>query len=331
MILTPLSTVYGAAATWRRRWYARDPQRRKRLSRPVVSVGNLRVGGAGKTPIVSSIARLLLAAGQRPAVLTRGYGRRVQRDGVTIVSDGRAILEDVQEAGDEPLMLARALTGVPVIVANSRYMAGLVAERRLGATVHVLDDGFQHLELARTVDLLLVDEPDLADHPLPAGWLREPIANASAADAVLVTAGYATAAERIGRALGVATAFRVTRALGAPRAIADGTSVVVPDGARVFAAAGIARPDRFFADLAAAGWKVVGTMRFRDHHPFAQRDVQHIATAARTAAASIVLTTEKDAVRLAPCDLRDLPIAAVPLTASIEPEADFSTWLLGRL
>ena len=95
MILTPLSTVYGAAATWRRRWYARDPQRRKRLSRPVVSVGNLRVGGAGKTPIVSSIARLLLAAGQRPAVLTRGYGRRVQRDGVTIVSDGRAILEDV--------------------------------------------------------------------------------------------------------------------------------------------------------------------------------------------------------------------------------------------
>ena len=108
-------------------------------------------------------------------------------------------------------MLARALPGVPVLVGANRYLSGRLAERRFGATVHLLDDGFQHLELARDVDLLLVDEDDLTDRPLPAGPLREPLANATVADALLVNAGIRRAAERIGRALGVPTVFRVTR------------------------------------------------------------------------------------------------------------------------
>jgi len=324
-----LSEAYGAAAAWRRAWYAADPSRRRRLARPVVSVGNLRVGGSGKTPIVAHLARLLAGAGEHPAILTRGYGRRRASDGVTVVSDGTRVAADLDSAGDEPLMLARALPGVPVLVSADRYLSGRIAERRLGATVHLLDDGFQHLQLARDVDLLLASEEDLTDRPLPAGRLRERLQAARAADAILVTAGYDSAADRVGRALAVDTVFRVTRTIGAPREITGRReSVVVPPGAPVFVAAGIARPDRFVADIAAAGWEVAGLLTFRDHHPFDARDIARIAAAAKSAAAAIVLTTEKDAVRLAVCDLGDMPIASVPLRVGVEPADRFRAWLL---
>jgi tetraacyldisaccharide 4'-kinase len=324
--------MYGAAAIWRRQWYARRPSWQSRLSRPVISVGNLSVGGSGKTPMVGYIARLLVDAGERPAILTRGYGRRRKTNGVTVVSDGIAIRAGVDRAGDEPLMLARALPSVPVVVCPSRYRAGRVAEEQLGATVHLLDDGFQHLQMARDVDLLMISEDDLGDRPLPGGRLREPLAAAHAADAALVSAGYPSAVDRVARAAGIGKSFQVTRTLGAPRTVgASPESVVVPPQARVFAVAAIARPDRFFSDVAAAGWHLVGSMGFRDHHRFTASDVKRIAAAARTAAAAIVLTTEKDAVRLETCDLGGLPLASVPLLVGVEPEEAFRGWLLERL
>jgi tetraacyldisaccharide 4'-kinase len=327
-----LSSAYAAAAAWRRRTYAADPARRRRLTRPVVSVGNLRVGGSGKTPLVEYIVRLLAARGERPAVLTRGYARRTPHDGVTVVSTGSAIVADLDSAGDEPLMLARALPGTPVLVGADRYLSGLVAERRLGATVHVMDDGFQHFELARDVDLLVVSEDDLVDRPLPAGRLRERLDAAAAADAALVTAGYDTAAERVGRALGLSRVFRVVRTIAAPRLVVQPREpVVVPPNSRVFVVAGIARPDRFLTDVSAAGWDIAGAMTFRDHHRFDARDLKRIVDAAKAARSAIVLTTEKDAVRLAPFDLADLPIAAVPLVVGVEPEEKFTSWLLERV
>ena len=327
-----LGTAYGAAAAWRRRWYARDAARRHRLMRPVVSVGNLRVGGSGKTPIVEYIARLLHAQGERPAILTRGYARRVPLDGVTVVSDGSAVRATLDSAGDEPLMLAHALPGVIVLVGSNRYLSGCLAERTLGATVHILDDGFQHVELERNADLLLVAEEDLTDRPMPAGGLRERVSAAATADAALVTAGYDTAAERIGRMMAISTVFRVTRTIGAPHMI-TGTreSVVVPPQSRVFVVTGIARPDRFITDVVGAGWDVSGTMTFRDHHRFHASDVRRIGASARSAGSAIVLTTEKDAVRLAACELGDLPIASVPLIVGVEPAAAFSAWLRARL
>ena len=326
-----LSTAYGAVATWRRQWFLRHPSRRRTLGRPVISVGNLSVGGSGKTPVVAYIARMLVEAGERPAILTRGYARRITAPGVTVVSDGRRILADVDAAGDEPLMLARAVPGAAVLVGADRYESGRLAERRFEATVHLLDDGFQHFALTRNVDLLLASEEDLIDRPLPGGRLREPLASAAAADAALVMAGYATAAERVGRALGIATVFRVTRTLGSPRTLA-GESVVVPSAARVFLVAAIARPERFFSDVASAGWQVVGTMAFRDHHYFTRKDIARITRAARSAAAAIVLTTEKDAVRLRVGDMSDdLPIASVPLMIAIDPADGFRDWLLARL
>jgi tetraacyldisaccharide 4'-kinase len=324
--------VYSAATVWRRRWYAGAPSRQSRLARPVISVGNLTVGGSGKTPIAGYIARLLVESGERPAILSRGYGRRDNSEAVTVVSDGAVIRAGIDSAGDEPLMLARALPGVIVVVGASRYRAGRVAEEQLGATVHVLDDGFQHLQIARTVDLLLVSEDDLSDLPLPAGRLREPLTAGAVADAVLVSAGYATAVDRIARAIGVPTSFQVTRSLGAPRTIGPNPdSVVVPSQSRVFAVAATAQPDRFFSDIVAAGWHLVGSMGFRDHHRFTPGDVKRLRAAARGAAAAIVLTTEKDAVRLEGADLGDLPVAAVPILTGVEPAEQFRDWLLDRI
>ena len=324
MILSSLSGLYGAVATWRRRWYEREPGRRRTLTRPVVSIGNLRVGGSGKTPIAAHIARLLLGHGYRPSILTRGYGRRRSADGVTVVSDGRQVLADLSHAGDEPLMLARALRGAPVLVSPDRYAGGLLAERRFGATVHLLDDGFQHVQLARTVDLLLVDESDLTDEPLPAGRLREPLRNSAAADAVLVTSEDPSAPQRVGRALRVSTVFRVARALGLP-------STPVPSASRVYAVAGVARPERFFADLQAAGWQVGGSLAFRDHHHFSREDVARIEAEAVATGASAVMTTEKDAVRLDVSSDHRLPIVVVPLIATVEPTGEFRSWLIARL
>jgi tetraacyldisaccharide 4'-kinase len=302
------------------------------LARPVVSVGNLRVGGTGKTPVAARVAALLRDAGERPAILTRGYARRKSPAGVTVVSDGESVRAAVDTAGDEPLLLARLLPGVPVLVGADRYLSGRFAETHFGASVHVLDDGFQHLELARDVDLLLVSEEDLDDSPLPAGRLREPIAAAEAADALIVAAGYDTAADRVARTLNVGTAFRMSRALGVPRRIAPPRdTVVVPSGSRVFVAAGIARPERFVADVISAGWDVAGTMTFADHHPFTAADVARIDAAARAARSSLVLTTEKDAVRLEACELGELSIASVPLVVTIDPADGFRDWLLARV
>jgi tetraacyldisaccharide 4'-kinase len=324
--------MYSAVAVWRRQWYARQPSRRSRLSRPVISVGNLSVGGSGKTPIVGYIARLLLECGERPAILTRGYGRRQTAEHVTVVSDGTAIRAGVYSSGDEPLMLARALPGAVVVVSANRYRAGRLAETELGATVHVLDDGFQHLQIERDVDLLLISEDDLSDRPLPGGRLREPLTAGAAADAALVSAGYPSAVDRVARGVGIPTAFQVTRTLGAPRTISNlPDSVVVPSQSRVFAVAAIAQPERFFSDVSAAGWHVVGSMGFRDHRYFTQSDIRKIDKAARAAAAAIILTTEKDAVRLEGCDLTGLPFAAVPLVVGIEPPEAFREWLLGRI
>lgn len=345
VILTAASSLYGAVARRRRAWYAGTPHRQRRLSRPVISVGNLTVGGSGKTPVVEHLARLLLAAGERPAVLSRGYARRVADEGVTVVSDADGVRADLDHAGDEPLMLARALPGVPVLVAAERYLAGTLAEAQFGATVHILDDGFQHVQLGRDVNLLVVHEDDLAERLLPAGRLREPLSAASAADAVLVTTaaggGRAPAAAAddiearalaaIGDHLRVLTRFAVRRTRGAVTMVSSGTVIEPATVGPVFAVTGIARPERVFADLTAAGWRLAGQLSFRDHHRFRQADIARIATAARDVQSHVVVTTAKDAVRLEALDCSSLALAVAPIACTVEPASAFRAWLLGRL
>jgi tetraacyldisaccharide 4'-kinase len=332
VIRSAASSLYGAIAWQRRQWYARDATRVRTLCRPVISVGNLRVGGSGKTPVVAHLARLLMAAGERPSILSRGYARRVARDGVTVVSDGRQILADIDRAGDEPLMLARMLPEVPVLVGPDRHLSGRFGEERLDVTVHLLDDGFQHVALFRDVDLLLADAADLTDRVLPAGRLREPISAARAADAVLTIEASGERIEELRGALGVPTIFHLRRELGAVRWMSD-TAVLQPSpDAPILAVAGIARPQRFFDDLTAAGWHLAGALSFRDHHRYVAADVDRIARAARQARAELIVTTEKDAVRFeAVVPSRDpLPLAVAPMTVTIEP-ASFGEWLALRL
>ena len=168
-----LSALYAAAMRRRRERFARRPDLRRRLRRPVISIGNLAVGGRGKTPIVATVVRELLAMGERPAILTRGYARTRQEDGVVVVRDPDGIRSDLARAGDEPLMLARQLPGVSVLVSPDRYLAGCVAEHHFAATVHVLDDGFQHLQLERDIDIVIIGHDDVKDPvTLPRGRLR---------------------------------------------------------------------------------------------------------------------------------------------------------------
>jgi tetraacyldisaccharide 4'-kinase len=324
--------LYAAAASARRSYY-RGRGRQRQLERPVISVGNLRVGGSGKTPTVAHIARILLEMGERPAVLSRGYARESATDGVVVVSDGRRICADLGRSGDEPLMLARTIEGVRVLVSPDRYLAGRLAELHLDATVHVLDDGFQHLTLARGTDLLIVSADDLADaRTLPTGRLREPLAAASAAHAVLVPAGTDEHARTVAASLGVAAAFRLVRRTGEPRRLdLLGASAPARASVPVLAVAGVARPDRFFEELRAAGWDVKRTVPFPDHYRFSRADAAALAEAARAAGARAIVTTEKDLVRLLPFRPLPLPVMWLPLTAGLEPASAFRAWLAARL
>lgn len=307
--------------TLRRRWYA-TPGRQHRLRRPVVSVGNLSLGGRGKTPLVALVARWLVEAGERPAILSRGYARRESDDGVVVASDGTRLLADVDRCGDEPMMLAHAVPGACVMVSDLRAVAGALAERALGATVHVLDDGFQHLQLARDLDVVIVAEEDLKDRPLPFGRLREPVGALAWADAVVMDGAWSAGPPAPGW-------FKLSRSLGEAVPLEPERRWDAPD-CRVVAIAGIAQPGRFAVSLEAAGWRVVELLSFRDHHLYTSADLARIASAVRRHGVPVV-TTEKDAMRLLP--LRPLPFdaASVPLVVEVEPAASFRSLLLDRV
>ena len=323
--MNPLSAVYGHVARLRRSWYEQRPHARRRLDRPVISVGNLVVGGSGKTPAVAAIARLLCDMGERPAILSRGYARRKAADGVVVVSDGTRVLEPVDRSGDEPFMLAHALPGTPVLVSADRFLAGRLAESRFGCTVHILDDGFQHLQLARTIDVLLVSPGDLAERILPSGRLREGLDAARVADALLVS-GTSEDVSRVSAALNVTTAFRMESRFGSLRPLGEGEAPA-PAGARVVAVAGIARPERFFRALREQGWNVVAEIAFADHHWYTAKDLASINNVAQETHARVVVTTEKDAVRVG----QQAWWAALPMQVVIEPEDRFTSWLRERL
>jgi tetraacyldisaccharide 4'-kinase len=311
-----IASLYAAAARRRREWFAARPDARRRLRRPVISIGNIAAGGRGKTPCAALVARVLLDAGERPAILSRGYARTFKEDGAVVVRDAAGIRSDLARAGDEPLMLARQLPGAIVISSPDRYLAGRLAEHHLGATVHVLDDGFQHFTLDRDVDLVLVASADLAARTFPSGRLREPADVLIAADAIV-------ALDEFDPPFDHSAFFRAARRTG--RAVFEGTPVSA--GTRVLAVAGIAHPDPFFAAVAGQGFDVAAVRQFADHHPFSAPDVAALAGAARAAGASAIVTTEKDYVRLLPHRPFPLPVGYVPLTMDVEPLDDFRRWL----
>jgi tetraacyldisaccharide 4'-kinase len=219
-------------------------------------------------------------------------------------------LASLKSAGDEPLMLAYGVPGAIVAVAEDRYLAGVLAERRLGATVHVLDDGFQHVQLARDFDVLMTMEGEIAGgRPLPFGRLRESKAAAARADFVVVLDADSAAAKSEAWALGISQASAARRAMARAESGAG--------AARAVAVAGIARPEQFFAMLRDAGYDVASTMPFRDHHRYSASDIARIAAEAQSAG-GVVLTTEKDEVRLRARAPLPFTCRAVPMTIEVD-------------
>ena len=334
---SPWQLLYGAALAARRR---RQAARAERLPVPVVSIGNLHWGGGGKTPFAIAVAAHLRDGGRRVAVLSRGYGRTSR--GPLVVSRGEGPLVDVAVAGDEPHLIAARLPGVAVVVGERRAEAGRLALAELAPTpeIFLLDDGFSHVRLARDLDLLVFPaaDPFAGGRLLPSGRLREPLAAARHAHAVVLT-GVQGVTVGISPGAGLAVALRgfgyegpgftSQLDLEAPRRI-DGAPWR-PGGA--LAVAGIARPEAFFAAATTAarrgGADVVATFALADHHSYPASTLREIEARARAAGAQIVLTTEKDAAKLVRRLTPALSLAVLP--AAARPEPGFFAWLGHRL
>ena len=337
LLLYPPGLLYRGVVALRNALYDTGCLRAVRLPCPVISIGNLTVGGTGKTPLTSFVAGLLRESGYRVAVASRGYRRRSGRAPL-LVSDGRAILLDAAAAGDEPFLIARDNPAVPVAVGADRVAVAHLLLAACRPEVIVLDDAFQHRRLARDLDLLLVDgrDPWGNGNILPLGPLREPLPAVSRADALVVTRSEGRRPLALDRILERhnprAAVFhcrlepeRFVRADGEPAAAA------ALKGFAAFAFSGIARPDRFEEDLAGLGLRVAGTRRFRDHHRYRRSDLDGIVHAARAVGAEVLVTTEKDLVRIDPLPEGAPPLYALALRVAFPRPPDFGGWLLDRL
>ncbi len=299
-LLIPLSWVFAAASALRRALYRTGVLRSTRVTRPVVVIGNLTVGGGGKTPATLALARALALRGERPGIVSRGYGGRVRMP--TPVRAG----DDAAEVGDEPLVLAAG--GFPVVVGRDRARAAAaLIDANPGCTLVLCDDGLQHYALARDVEIVVVDDARGFGNRrlLPAGPLREPLQRLRDADAVAWLGGDAAAS-------GDGRETRIThRPLPMRRVADDGELADAPAawrGRRVTALAGIANPGRFFAMLEALGIDAA-TVAFDDHHDFVPSDLP--------GGADIIVMTHKDAVKCR--RFADARCYYLPIEAEIDP------------
>ena len=308
MISSWLTPIYAGAVAARSGLYDAGWLRSERLTVPVLSVGNLTAGGTGKSPMVEWIAATLHAHGKRPAVVSRGY-RGTHTGRATVVSKGDGPLVDAVVAGDEPVMFAASLEGVPVIVAHRRADGGALAIRLFDARCIVLDDGYQHRALHRDLNLLLIDGADPFGNGrlLPAGPLREPFSAMTRAGAVVVTrADHASAesllriSEQTTRHCPAAPVFHSRSTMKDLVRLADRTTIPLESlrAARVVCFAGIAHPKRFFDDVTSTGADLVASIAFPDHHRFDPLDLERVGTAAMSEKADLIITTRKDAARL---------------------------------
>jgi tetraacyldisaccharide 4'-kinase len=321
--LAPLGFLYGTGAATRSLLHRARLLPGHRLEGPVISVGNLSLGGRGKTPLVALVAGLLREAGFPVAVLSRGHGGTFRGESL-IVGDGERVLADAVIAGDEPVMLARALSGVVVAVGRRRDRVGAAVERHFGRRVHVLDDGFQHLRLRRDLDLVCVTAGDLRDRPLPAGSLRERPSALSRADLVLFLNDDEEGGTDLPAALSAGRTFRLRRrVLG----VADGSGAPCPPPRRPFLLAGIASPERFVADARRMAGDLAGQALFPDHHRFTTRELDDARRRARQSGADALLTTAKDLERLPRRD-EDPPLRVLRIAVEVEEAALFRERLL---
>ncbi len=326
--LAPLGAAFGGATALRAALYRRGVLAETRLGSPVISIGNLALGGRGKTPLVELTATLLRDAGRPVAVLSRGHGGDFRGD-LLVVGDGTRVLAEAAQAGDEPVMLARALPGVVVAVGRDRARAGRAVEAAMGPRVFVLDDGFQHLRLARDLDIVCVDADDLRERPLPAGVLREPPSALGRAHLIVVSGEEEDAARAAGETLSQRFGpARVLRARRCPAGFFDRAGAPARAPARPFLLTGIAWPERVVSDLAAQGLPLAGHAAFADHHRFRPDEIEAVGRQAERSGADAIVTTAKDAVRL-PVAGSAPPVLVWRVRCAVDDEARFRARVLG--
>lgn len=343
LILSPAAWIYRCLIAFRNHLYDRNIFAVHHLPCPVISVGNITVGGTGKTPTVIMIAKLLAATGWRPAVLSRGYTGSATSP-VNIVSDGEKVMMSSAEAGDEPVLMARTLPGIPVLTGAKRSLTGHAAIERFGVNTLVLDDAYQHRQIHRDINIVLLggSSPIGNGRLLPAGPLREPISELQRADMAIVTGPAAvdlpehedklTLLKRL-----MPDGLPVFKGQHKPQLLVQaisGNSTPMSDlqGKRVCAFAGIASPESFRQTVQNQGGIVTTFLAFPDHHSYTDKDIYAIGEAARKDRADFTITTEKDGVKLGryPDFMRQVHLLQIAMVIS-GGEVDFDTALLAKL
>ena len=333
----PASWAYGTAVGVRNWLYQKGTFPVKSLPVPVVSVGNITVGGSGKTPMVAHIAGLLLARGRAVGVISRGY-RRASASRTVVVSEGQSLLATVTEGGDEPVELAERVPGLAVAVGGDRYQAGMELLRRRGDLTFILDDGFQHRQLSRDLDLVCIDAEESVEclRLLPAGTLREPLPYLERAGALIWTRWREgrpsePLASRILRSFTREhPVFRSVSTISGFRPLAGTESGLPAEGLRgkdVGLLSGIAKPQRFRQDLEACGARVVWSCAKRDHYKWQPDEVSRLVASAQRSGAQAVITTGKDAVKMSGVGPTVLPLYRAELQARILEQEAFENLL----
>ena len=319
-LLSPIAALYGVVVRLRAWAYASGVLRTERLRAPVISVGNLTMGGTGKTPTTIALGKQLLDYGLRVGVLSRGY-KGEHGSGPLLVSDGQRIHATAKEAGDEALVIARNLPGALVAVANRRAEAGAWLEKHFGVDVHLLDDGFQHLQLHRDLNLIVVDVTNPFGGGLPPrGRLREPLAAIRRADAVILSRtevghDYKDLIEKIQRYKPDIPCLLASQKLVSLRRLGEEKEVPLEalSDVAVVAFAGIGNPSQFLTTLGQAGIRVVQSFSFPDHHHYRAQDYQRLVRDCEERDVTALITTEKDAEKLSAAEFRPREVFAAKL------------------
>jgi len=321
-VLQLLSIPYRGIVRARLRLYAARLLREHRLGCPVISIGNLTVGGTGKTPVVEKLAGELRDRGRNVAILSRGYKssrrRRRQGDGshVRVVSEGTALLLDSKTAGDEPFMLAKNLRGVAVVVDKDRVGCGIEAVEKLGRDILILDDGLQYIKLARRFEIVLIDResPFGNEHLLPRGTLREPPDHLRRATHILITKSDGSDLSDLYRRIRIYNpAAPIIEARHRPVDLEDLVSgerfsLSSLKGLRAAAISGIANPESFENGLRRLGVDLVLSQSFADHHRYSKREIERFINRCQLRGVTCILTTEKDAVRMPRLLNQEIPV-----------------------
>ena len=323
IVLPPLSLLYGAVTRTRLSLYRRGTFQTTKLERPVISVGNITTGGTGKTPLVEWVSRVLAAHGKQVCILTRGYGRKDPHLQV-IVSDGYGVLASPADAGDEPYLLATKLSGLAAVISSAdRIAAGQEAIKDFGADCFVLDDGFQHLRVARDLNIVTIDatNPWGGGKLLPYGRLRETPDGLSRADCVVITrcdqgGNFEELHDEIARLTGGCPVFHSHMRTSSVAPLKNGSDVPTPP-ASVAAFCAVGNPGSFFEQLRRSGYEIALQKSFPDHHVYSQDEIDSVVQAAKDAGAVGLITTAKDAVKLRTLSF-SLPCYVLEIDISID-------------